>query len=103
MGKLPISEKQAVRLQVESHQRISPYLTECCLRASSNVSYHNAARDVERYTGMKVSPKTQQRLVHRHQFEEITCTEEVSEISVDGGKVRLRTDNKGEPCRGARL
>ncbi len=58
----------------------------------------NAARDVERYTGMKVSPKTQQRLVHRHQFEEITCTKEVSEISVDGGKVRLRTVKKGEPC-----
>ena len=47
---------------------------------------------------MKVSAKTQQRLVHRHQFREITCTEQVSEISVDGGKVRLRTANKGEPC-----
>ncbi len=62
------------------------------------MSYDNAARDVERYTGMKVSPKTQQRLVHRHQFREINCTEEVSEISVDGGKVRLRTANKGEAC-----
>lgn len=47
---------------------------------------------------MKVSPKTQQRLVHRHQFEETICTEEVSEISVDGGKVRLRTAKKGAPC-----
>ena len=68
LGELPVSEKQAFKLQVESHQRISPYLTECCLRASANLSYDNAARDVERYTGMKVSPKTQQRLVHRHRL-----------------------------------
>ena len=87
-----------MKLQVESHQRISPYLTECCLRASANVSYDNAARDVERYTGMKVSTKTQQRLVHRYQFEEQACHERVSEISVDGGKVRLRTEDKGEAC-----
>ena len=30
-------------------------------RASANVSYKNAAEDVERYTGIKVSEKTQQR------------------------------------------
>ncbi len=81
-----------------SHSRISPYLTECCLRASANVSYENAAQDVARYTGMIVSAKTQQRLVHRHQFREVTCTETVDDISVDGGKVRLRTPNKGESC-----
>jgi hypothetical protein len=73
-------------------------LTECCLRASVNVSYENAAQDVERYTGMRVSTKTQQRLVHRHQFQEIACVEGVDEISLDGGKVRLRTTTKGESC-----
>ena len=73
-------------------------MTECCLRASANVSYENAAKDVERYTGIRVSATTQQRLLHRHQFPEIICGEEVSEISVDGGKVRLRTSKKGEPC-----
>ena len=54
--------------------------------------------DVERYTGMRVSAKTQQRLVHRHQFREIACVSKVEEISLDGGKVRLRTPNKGESC-----
>lgn len=68
------------------------------MRASANVSYQNAAQDVERYTGISVSAKTQQRLVHRDRFEEITCAEKVSEISLDGGKVRLRTENKGESC-----
>ena len=47
---------------------------------------------------MRVSAKTQQRLVHRHQFREIACVDKVDEISLDGGKVRLRTPTKGESC-----
>lgn len=93
-----MSEKQARILKIKSHHRISPYLQECCLRVSANVSYKNAAQDVERYTGIKVSEKTQQRLVHRHQFPEHNCSQSVSEVSVDGGKVRLRTQERGEPC-----
>ena len=81
---------------MKSYQRISPYLQECCLRVSANVSYENAAIDVERYTGMRVSSKTQQRLVHRHHFPEVSCVQTVDNISVDGGKVRLRTDKEGE-------
>jgi hypothetical protein len=85
-------------LKIQPHQRISPYLTECCLRASANVSYENAAQDVVRYTGMTISAKTQQRLVHRYQFDAPKCDSLVGEISVDGGKVRLRTETKGEAC-----
>ena len=95
---MPISEKQAYRLEIKPHQRISPYLAECCLRASANASYENAAQDVVRYTGMAISGKTQQRLVHRYQFDDAECESKVGEISVDGGKVRLRTETKGEAC-----
>ncbi len=73
-------------------------MIECCLRASANVSYENAAEDVLRYTGMRVSGRTQQRLVHRHQFNDGECEAQVTEISLDGGKVRLRTETKEEPC-----
>ena len=93
-----MSEKQSVILNLKSNQRISPYLTECCLRASANVSYENAAQDIARYTGMKVSGKTQQRLVHRYQFNDSKCESKVAQISVDGGKVRLRTEKKGQAC-----
>ena len=65
---------------------------------SANVSYENAAQDVARYTGISISPRTQQRLVHRYEFEEQTCNKTVSEISLDGSKVRLRTEGKGEAC-----
>ena len=98
IGKLRLSEKQGVLLNFQAYQRISPYLIECCLRASANVSYENAARDIECYTGARVSAKTQQRLFHRYQFKDSECKSKVAEISVDGGKVRLRTKNKGEPC-----
>lgn len=47
---------------------------------------------------MKVSARTQQRLVHRHQFAEEESGNPVQEISLDGGKVRLRTETKGEAC-----
>ena len=67
------------------------------MRVSANVSYENAAKDVELFTGVKVSANTQQRLVHRSEFKRPTASSEVEELSVDGGKIRLRTQ-KGEPC-----
>jgi hypothetical protein len=47
---------------------------------------------------MSISASTQKRLVQRHDFPEIECEREIAEISVDGGKVRLRTEAKGEAC-----
>jgi hypothetical protein len=69
----------------------------CCVRSSANVSYENAAVDVEFFTGIRVSAKTQQRLVHRQEFSLPSLTSEVKQLSVDGGKVRLRTP-MGEAC-----
>lgn len=62
------------------------------------MSYENAAQDVARYTGIIVSGKTQQRLVHRAQFDEPERQSKIREISLDGGKVRLRTETKGKAC-----
>jgi hypothetical protein len=45
---------------------------------------------------MSISASTQKRIVQRHDFHEIECDREIEEISVDGGKVRLRTETKGE-------
>ena len=91
-----MSEKQAQRLDVEAYSRWSPYLAKCCLLLSANESYARAAEDIEVLTGIVVSHSTQQRLVHRQTFELPQVTQAVEEMSVDGGKVRLRTP-KGEP------
>jgi hypothetical protein len=82
---------------VKSYRQISPYLERCCLILSANVSYENASRDLEMLMGVKVSRSSQQRIVHRHEFLTIDIEEPVEELSVDGGKVRLRTP-EGEPC-----
>jgi hypothetical protein len=68
------------------------------LRASANISYENAAKDIYKYTGMSISANTQQRIVQRYEFPEIGYEQKIEKISVDGGKVRLRTEQKGEPC-----
>jgi hypothetical protein len=69
----------------------------CCLRVSANVSYQHAAEDVEMFTGIRISAATQQRLVHRHPLTPPQLEQPVKELSVDGGKIRLRTP-LGQPC-----
>lgn len=91
-----MSEKQAQVLEVKAYTRWSPYLEQCCLLVSANEAYARAAEDLEVLTGVKVSHSTQQRLVHRQVFELPQAEETVEEMSVDGGKVRLRTP-QGQP------
>lgn len=65
---------------------------------SANASYERSSQDIVVLTGMAVSRGSQQRLVHRQTFELSMVEEPVEELSIDGGKVRLRTA-KGEICR----
>jgi hypothetical protein len=67
------------------------------LLLSANESYARAAEDIEILTGIAVPHSTQQRLVHRQTFELPQAISAVTEMSVDGGKVRLRTPT-GKPC-----
>jgi hypothetical protein len=67
------------------------------LLVSANESYEHSAQDIPVLTGMAVPRGTQQRLVHRQDFALPTVENPVTELSIDGGKVRLRTP-LGEPC-----
>lgn len=98
MGKLSITTRQAERLSVPAHRQLSPHLETCCLRVSANVSYEQASKDIAYLTGIRVAAKTQQRLVHQQSFPQASSDEGLSELSVDGGKVRIRTP-LGEQCR----
>lgn len=93
-----MSEKQAQILSVNAYTRWSPHLEQCCLLVSANESYERTAQDIAVLTGVKISRGTQQRLVHRHSFELPSGEEPVAEMSVDGGKVRLRTP-QGQPSQ----
>ena len=88
---MTITEKQASRLELRSHSQISPLLEKCCLRLTSNESYQNAETEIEALIGMKVGHTTLHRLVQRTEFSIPDAKGAVTEVSVDGGKVRLRS------------
>lgn len=79
------------------HRQLSPHLENCCLRLSATVSYKQAEKDIDYLTGIRVAAKTQQRLVHRQTFDLPNIEQPMEELSIDGGKVRLRTP-LGEEC-----
>jgi len=93
-----VSEQQGERLGIQAYSRWSPYLEKCCLLVSANESYERAAEDIEALTGVRVSGSTQQRLVHRQDFKPETVDCGIKEMSIDGGKVRLRT-TLGQPSQ----
>jgi hypothetical protein len=55
------------------------------------MSYEQTAVDIEYITSVQTNAMSQQRLVHRQEFQLPHVTELIDELSVDGGKVRLRT------------
>lgn len=97
MGILKLKAKQAERLRLKSRSQLSPLLEKCCLRLSANESYQNAEAEIEALTGIVVGHSTQQRLVNRQELPLPSAKQGISEISVDGGKVRLR----GKPKQGS--
>jgi len=97
LGDLEITTKQAQKLEVLPNRQISPHLENCCLRLSATVSYEQAERDVAYLTGVRVPAKTQQRIVHRQRFELPGGEQPIEELSVDGGKVRVRK-SLGQGC-----
>ena len=86
-----VSRKQAQKLGLKARVRLSPLLEKSCLLLSANVSYENAERDLKLLTGIAVSHSTQQRLAQRSEWQAPQASEAVETLSIDGGKVRLRT------------
>ena len=74
-------------------------LEKCCLGAVAKVSFEDAEKDLKMATGMAVSGSSQQRLVQRYKFEEAEAKSPVEALSVEVGKVRIRTP-KGQPSQG---
>jgi len=70
------------------------------LRLDANESFQDAEADIAALTGIAVGHSTQQRLVGRQSFELPEAKQGVSEVSIDGGKVRLRgLKDAGSPWR----
>lgn len=90
VGSLRLHAQQAERLGLKPHTRLSGLLEKVCLQLSAKESFQAAEADIEMLTGVTVGHSTQQRLVHRQHLEFPVAKQRVSEVSIDGGKVRLR-------------
>lgn len=89
-GEIPLRQSEAEQLAVKPYSRVSGALEKACLRLSANESFQNAEVDIAMLTGIRVGHSTQQRLVGRQSFEGAEAKQGVNEVSIDGGKVRLR-------------
>lgn len=85
-----MSQNQAEALGIALYSRMSRALEKACLRLSANESFQDAEEDIAALTGIAVGHSTQQRLAGRQNFELPIAKQGVSELSIDGGKVRLR-------------
>lgn len=95
LGIVSVSSKQASKLGLDSRQRRSPLLEKCCLILAANESYQHAERDMELLTGIKVGHSTQHRCVQQQNITQPNVNRRVAALSIDGGKVRLRTKQQG--------
>ena len=59
---------------------------------------HWAEDDLAELTGIKINHSTLHRLVQRQNFELLTSVLGVKEVTLDGGKVRIITEDLGQPC-----
>jgi hypothetical protein len=85
-----VRQSQAEQLGVKHRTRISGLLEKSCLRLSANESFQDAQSDIAALTGIEIGHSTQQRLVLRQSFDLPQSKQGVSEVSIDGAKVRLR-------------
>ena len=86
-------------MNLTSHTQLSPLFEKLCLRISANEAYQSAAQEVEAFTGMSISHSTLHRLVNRIDLEWPEAQQVVMDISVDGGMVKVRTEQKGQACQ----
>jgi hypothetical protein len=83
---LNITENQAKYFGLKSSSQLSPMIEKCALLISANESYARGEKDLEKFTGIRVSHSTLQRLVKIQDFELPTSNQGVQEITLDGGK-----------------
>ena len=92
-----MTEKQAQKLGLKPYTQLSPIMEKNCLRLSANESYQNAEADIEALTGVRISHSTMQRLVGRQEWTLPDAKQPVTEVAIDGGKVRLRGGSGEKP------
>jgi hypothetical protein len=100
VGTVEMTENQVKYFGLESFSRLSPKLLKNALLICANNSYQRAEEYLKELTGIKISHSSLQRLVNKQKIEWTESKLGVQEVMIDWGKVRLRTEEKGQPCQG---
>ncbi len=95
MGAVRLSQSQAKKLGLNPHTQLSPALEKCCLRLCAKTSYEQAEQDVQTLLGMNIGHSTLHRLVQKVEIPLPQAQQPVAALSVDGGKIRLRSPETG--------
>lgn len=92
---MPVASRVGKKLGLQARTQLSPVLERCCLVASAKASYQEAEEELQLMMGLTVGRSTLHRLVERCDLPEAPSDKPVAGLSVDGGKVRLRTPTPG--------
>lgn len=85
-----------MRLGIEPYRRFSPLLEKCCLLLAANESFQDAEKDLKVMTGIEVGHSTYHRQVQKVDTSPPNVKQKLTEVCLDGGKVRLRSQEKGK-------
>ena len=81
---------------LRSKTQISPGLEKCGLRLCAKNSFEQAEKDGKILMGIEIGHSNLHRMLKRVELPESQAEQKVSALSVDGGKIRLRSEGKGE-------
>lgn len=96
VGEVKISSSQGKKLGLKGKTPISPGLEKCCLRLCAKSSYQQASEDLKTLMGINVGHSTLHRLVQRVELPPAQATNKTATVSVDGGKICLRSEETGQ-------
>jgi hypothetical protein len=96
LGEVRVIRQKAQKIGLKSHQRVSPVLEKCCWLLAANEAYIRAEEDLEILTGIKVGHTTIHRIVNKAEIPEAQAKDLVKSLSVDGGKICLRSESGGK-------
>ncbi len=81
---------------MRNQTQLSPALEKCCLRLSAQNSYQKTAENIKTLMGIKISSSSLHRLVQKIELPAAQAKEKVNSASIDGGKIRIRSEQTGK-------
>jgi hypothetical protein len=97
IGDIKITNKQASPLGIELYRGFSPLREKCCLLLAANESFQDPENDLKVLIGIEFGYSKYHRQVEKVDLSRPNVKQKLTEVCLDGEKVRLRSQEKGKP------